>query len=163
MITVQPAAELRRDFAVWAVAQTPPIGTNSPFSFAVPAALFVEVPERILIGALIDGHRYVSPMEDEEQGRTPPGGTRPSPPDEAYGPDAPQREEGDPQVPAGPETATEGAARGFDGDTDGEESEPDDETSAADPAGYGCADCPTAYATARGLATHRRRKHPEGV
>jgi hypothetical protein len=160
MITVQPAAELRRDFAVWAVAQTPPIGTNSPFSFAVPAALFAAVPERVLIGALIDGHRYVSPVEDEELGRTPPGGTQP---ETASGPDVAPVEEDDPQAPAGPETATEGAARGIDGDTDGEASEPDDETSAADPAGYGCADCPTAYATARGLAAHRRRKHPEGV
>jgi hypothetical protein len=73
MIEVQPAPALRRAFARWATAQTPKVRTVSPADFAVPAALFVAAPEEVLIGALIDGHRYISPQEDAENGTPPPG------------------------------------------------------------------------------------------
>lgn len=66
MIRVQPATRLRQQFARWATEQTPKIRTIAPHTFAVPAGLYVEAPEAVLIGALIDGHRYVSP--DEEYG-----------------------------------------------------------------------------------------------
>jgi hypothetical protein len=59
MIEIQPSAARRRDFAQWAVAQTPKVRTVALNSFAVPAALFAEIPELLLVGALVDGHRYV--------------------------------------------------------------------------------------------------------
>ncbi|MFJ3545472.1 hypothetical protein ACIPQH_25290 [Streptomyces rubiginosohelvolus] len=72
MIRIRPTADRRRDFARWAVAQTPKIRTVSPQDFAVPAALFVTAPEEVLIGALVDGTRYVSPVEDAARGARPP-------------------------------------------------------------------------------------------
>lgn len=63
MIRVEPAHEHRQCFARWAVAQEPKIRTADHNAFAVPADLFTQAPEEILIGALVDGHRYVSPDE----------------------------------------------------------------------------------------------------
>ncbi|MGO4428327.1 hypothetical protein AB4Z54_58805, partial [Streptomyces sp. MCAF7] len=65
MITVRPVRELRVDFARWAVVQTPKVRTCSTTEFAVPERLFTHMPERLLIGSLVDGHQYVSPAEDE--------------------------------------------------------------------------------------------------
>lgn len=73
MIQIRPTLLLRRAFAEWAVGQRPKIRTVSTFEFAVPAGLFVDVPESVLIGALVDGHRYVSPVEDAALGRPEPG------------------------------------------------------------------------------------------
>ncbi|MEZ7005834.1 hypothetical protein [Streptomyces sp. AD55] len=64
LIRVRPAPAQRRAFAAWAVAQTPKVRTTSQSEFAVPPHLFVAAPERVLIGARVDGHRYVSPEED---------------------------------------------------------------------------------------------------
>lgn len=64
MIHVEPVRELRREFAVWATAQDPKVMTVSPSAFAVPDGLYVDVPEVLLVGARVDGHRYVSPTED---------------------------------------------------------------------------------------------------
>ncbi|MEU1815145.1 hypothetical protein ABZ543_08100 [Streptomyces roseifaciens] len=66
-IHVRPTTARRRDFAVWATAQRPKVRTVSTHTFAVPASLFVQAPEAVLIGALVDGHRYVSPQEDDDQ------------------------------------------------------------------------------------------------
>ncbi|MEV7948805.1 hypothetical protein AB0O74_17780 [Streptomyces rubiginosohelvolus] len=68
MIEVQPTPEQRRAFARYAVRQKPKWRTVSPTSFNVPADLFPAVPEELLIGAVVDGHRYVSPVEDAELG-----------------------------------------------------------------------------------------------
>ncbi|MFD8820749.1 hypothetical protein ACFV1C_00020 [Streptomyces sp. NPDC059605] len=73
MIRIQPTRDRLRPFAVWATAQTPKVRTVGVSTFAVPAHLFVEAPESILIGALIEGRRYVSPEEDVAQGRPAPG------------------------------------------------------------------------------------------
>lgn len=73
MIQIRPTPALRRPFAEWAVGQRPKIRTVSTFEFAVPAHLFVDVPESVLIGALVDGHRYVSPEEDAAANRPAPG------------------------------------------------------------------------------------------
>ncbi|WP_199570534.1 hypothetical protein [Streptomyces murinus] len=64
MIEIQPTRAQRRAFAAWAVAQVPKIRTVGINTFAVPAGLFTEAPEEILIGSLVDGHRYVSPDGD---------------------------------------------------------------------------------------------------
>lgn len=65
-IRVKPASELRVAFAKWAVAQTPKINKCSHAEFCVPPQQFTEAPEELLIGAIVDGHRYVSPLEDEQ-------------------------------------------------------------------------------------------------
>lgn len=74
MISVQPVPGSRVEFACWAVAQVPKVRTTSPATFAVPSTLFVDLPEHLLVGALVDGRRYVSPDEDSEQGTPPPEG-----------------------------------------------------------------------------------------
>ncbi|GGZ73286.1 hypothetical protein ACFOOM_00885 [Streptomyces echinoruber] len=84
-IRVKPAPHLRAAFAKWAVAQTPKVDTCSHSEFCVPPDLFTLVPEELLIGATVDGHRYRSPLEDEQlaagpqerepvPGQPPPGG-----------------------------------------------------------------------------------------
>ncbi|MFI0827286.1 hypothetical protein ACH4Q7_22840 [Streptomyces roseolus] len=73
MLHVQPATELRVPFARWAVAQTPKLRTVGPTVFAVPADLYADMPEDLLIGARVNGHRYVSPKEDAADGTPPPG------------------------------------------------------------------------------------------
>ena len=70
MVRVRPAAAQRQAFARWAVAQSPKIRTVNSFEFAVPPELFTVAPEEVLIGALVDGHRYV-PCADAAP---PPGG-----------------------------------------------------------------------------------------
>ncbi|MEV3895307.1 hypothetical protein [Streptomyces anulatus] len=63
LIHIQPAPARRQAFAQWGVAQHPKVRTSSAETFAVDPALFVDAPEAILIGALVDGHLYVSPTE----------------------------------------------------------------------------------------------------
>lgn len=64
MIRVKPERSRLVAFARWATVQTPKVGTIGLGEFGVPAPLFVHTPEDVLIGALVDGHRYVSPAED---------------------------------------------------------------------------------------------------
>ncbi|MBA9005949.1 hypothetical protein [Thermomonospora cellulosilytica] len=67
VIRVQPAAQRRRDFARWAVSQTPKIRTVSPHEFAVPADLFEHVPEELLLDARVEGQPYVPAPQPEPQ------------------------------------------------------------------------------------------------
>lgn len=73
VITVRPALELRVEFARWGLYYQPRFRTLSSFEFEVPADAFTECPEELLIGAIVDGHRYRSPIEDERNGTPPPG------------------------------------------------------------------------------------------
>ncbi|MEW2066649.1 hypothetical protein [Streptomyces sp. NPDC007346] len=73
MIQIRPTAGQRRDFARWAVAQTPKVRTVTTHDFAVPSPLFADMPEELLVGALVEGRRYVSPEEDARTGTPPPG------------------------------------------------------------------------------------------
>lgn len=93
MIQVQPTPELRRAFAVWATEQRPKVRTVSTTAFAVPAELFAAAPEEVLIGALVDGHRYVSPVEDEANGQEA-GSELPVPDDSDPGDQADDKPEG---------------------------------------------------------------------
>ncbi|MFJ6014465.1 hypothetical protein [Streptomyces sp. NPDC092952] len=149
MIKIQPARARRRAFAAWAVAQVPKIRTVGTNTFAVPAALFTEAPEDILIGSLVDGHRYVSPAEDAASSElvgvaTPdgfreavPGGPLPEAPGNAYGPDS---------------TPVPDAMEG--GDSGG--------PSAETPEGvFLCTTCSREFTSERGRDTHSRLKHPE--
>jgi hypothetical protein len=165
LIHVRPAPETRRDFAVWAVAQTPKVRTVSPTDFAVPVGLFAEVPEELMIGSLVNGHRYVSPQEDAANGTPPPGQEGdllgvfqperegipgeplPEVPDEAYPPDA---------VPLDPpDFAPLDDAPADDSD----ESDRSDRT--VRDGRPVCTDCGRPFKSDRALNSHRRQAHPE--
>ncbi|MGW3447336.1 hypothetical protein [Streptomyces sp. NPDC001076] len=169
LITVRPTRELRVDFARWAVAQTPKVRTCSTTDFAVPPHLFTHMPERLLIGSLVDGHRYVSPVEDERPQRLTavPGEPLPAVPDSAYGPDAtpldpasgPQVDaaqlagDGEPAPAVMEEAVTVVEAAGdvaAGGDSSGPTSPP-----------YACGLCPRTFTTVRGRDTHHRQAHRE--
>ncbi|MFJ3249068.1 hypothetical protein [Streptomyces sp. NPDC086782] len=167
LIRVQPAPGLRRDFAVWAVAQNPKVRTVSQAVFAVPAPEFTDMPERLLIGALVDGHRYVSPDEAAElpgaglpEREGIPGEPLPPVPDEAYRPDSTPLPPPDfaPLEDAPTFEAGEVALVGEDG--------PETYVPLGDTAGdtgpFACDRCDRDdFKTARGRDTHRRQAHPE--
>ncbi|MEU0058681.1 hypothetical protein [Streptomyces sp. NPDC006334] len=143
LITVQPARDVRVQFATWAVRQTPKVRTCSPTAFAVPPDLFTHMPEELLVGSIVDGHPYRSPLEDEAlapapQERTPvPGEPQPELLEEAYGPDAVELP-GSEQRPAPAAAPSEGEG-----------------------AAFTCDVCLRPFGTVRGRDTHRRQAHPE--
>ncbi|MFE0763692.1 hypothetical protein [Streptomyces smyrnaeus] len=165
MIHIKPAPAQRVAFARWAVAQRPKIRTVSPNAFAVPPDLFVQAPEDVLLGSIVDGHRYVSPDEEEAVGRPAPAGPEllgvatpesftatpwleemeavpgeplPEVPDSAYAPDA---------VPLTPPDDTESDRSDSSGDTGD--------------APYVCESCGRDFTSERGRDMHRRRVHRE--
>jgi hypothetical protein len=168
-IRVQPAARRRKEFALWAIAQSPKVRTVAPNTFAVPGDLFTDIPEEVLIGALVDGHRFVSPSEDAVTG-TPapaaeewappvlpereavPGEPLPELPETAYGPDAVA-------LPPPDFAPLEDAPADGEGDEEGSDSSDSADEDGAQP----CSDCGRPFSTPRGLATHRRQKHAEGA
>lgn len=156
LIRVRPAPEKRHAFAVWAVAQTPKIRTVSTVEFAVPAAVFIAVPEEVLIGALVDGHRYVSPAEDAATGTPPPGAELTGVATEAA------------FLSAAADTATNPAecpAAADGGDGGGPDFAPLEDALADEGEVrtlYGCDLCPRDFETERGRDTHRRQAHREG-
>ncbi|MEU7323417.1 hypothetical protein ABZ682_23125 [Streptomyces griseoviridis] len=147
-ITVRPARELRADFARWAVAQDPKLRTVSPLDFAVPNGSFTGMPEHLLIGALVDGHPYVSP---DEQGEP----TEPASGPTLLGVDQPEAEgiPGEPlaELPADAQPLDVHPAEGNDA---GDAVDPDDDRPK-------CAACDRAFKSDRALAAHRRQSHPE--
>ncbi|WP_331723343.1 hypothetical protein [Streptomyces atratus] len=166
MIRIQPTRGRRIDFARWAVAQRPKVDTVSLHEFGVPARLFVDMPEDILIGALVDGHRYVSPAEDAALGRPEPGAVLGESGPEAIIPlDPPDQVPQDVEQP-GP-TALPGAATPEvpetpatpdSGQSDRSDSTPD----MADGGGKSSCDvCQRTFTTPRGRDAHRRQVHPE--
>ncbi|WP_223125738.1 hypothetical protein [Streptomyces sp. TRM68367] len=168
MIKVQPTRALRVDFARWAVAQTPKVRTCSITEFAVPPHLFVHIPEELLIGSLVDGHRYVSPTEDEAAPwlTAVPGEPLPPVPDSAYGPDAvplPEPEHAAATDPATVQAAEDAAAQPVpDAAAGGDSSAPPLD---AEPFGAGpwpCDVCSRDFDTRRGRDMHHRMAHREG-
>ncbi|MEV6565870.1 hypothetical protein [Streptomyces kronopolitis] len=152
MIHVEPEPSRRRDFAAWAVAQEPKVRTVSATAFAIPADLFTEAPERLLIGSQVDGHRYVSPEEGESEPEASAGA-------ELTGVARPEGfMEGSPSMPEAPEETTAPGAQllaAIEHDADVEtDSLPDPES--GEPV---CADCSRGFKSERGLATHRRQVH----
>jgi hypothetical protein len=147
-ITVQPAREHRVGFARWAVTQVPKVRTVSTTEFAVPHALFTGVPEQLLIGAVVDGHAYVSPDEDEQV------------PDDLLGVFVPERE----GIPGEP--LPEVPAEAYPPDAVPLEAAPTDEGSdssdrVAEQTGPYCGECERPFKSDRALAAHRRQAHPE--
>lgn len=104
-----------------------------PNTFTVPADLFTAAPEKILIGALIEGHSYVSPPDEETENA-----------------------EDDPE-----ELLSVATAKGLDADQEGARTEnaalPTGELET-----FGRDRCPRDFATERGRDAHRRQSHPEG-
>lgn len=144
-IHIEPAPEQRQAFARWGVAQTPKVRTVGPSTFAVAPGLFVDAPEAILIGALVDGHRYVSPEEDATNGTPAPGSEL-----------------------LGVATAEGFAAAGGGGSApdfapldDAPADEGDVQNGEDVPTLYGCPLCPRHFETVRGRDTHRRQAHRE--
>lgn len=91
VIIVQPAAELRVEFARWGLYYQPAFRTVSTFEFAVPADAFTEAPEELLVGSIVDGHPYRPiPVEEREQAtrEAVPGAPLPELPESVYGPDS---------------------------------------------------------------------------
>lgn len=172
MIRIQPTPGRRRAFAAWAVTQRPKVRTVSPEAFAVPPEAFVTAPEDILIGALIDGHRYVSPKEDRAAGRERPqapaellGVARP----EALTPPAPQV-----RARALEDTAPTAVKRNTPDAAYGQvaaplpvsapeepDAAPADGDSGVEGAAHACDRCPRTFGTARGRDNHRRQVHTD--
>lgn len=143
VIIVEPAPELRAEFARWGLYYQPAFRTVSPFEFEVPAAAFTDCPEELLIGSIVDGHRYRSPIEDDRNGTPPPGAPEPE------------------LVPGswpGPEEAAEFAPL-----EDAPADEPAEaDASAEDADGVNvCGTCGRDFATQRGLNKHRTAAHAE--
>ncbi|MFD8774476.1 hypothetical protein [Streptomyces sp. NPDC059916] len=160
LIHVEPAPEARIALARWAVTQTPKVATVGPNTFAIPADLFSSVPEAALIGAHVDGHRYVSPDEEAsvsaEEGTAEaeltgvarpegllaaaPGEPLPEVPPESYGPDSTP-------LPAA--------------DAGGDDQEQKDEKRAESEAAeqHVCEECGRPFTSERGLTMHARRVH----
>ncbi|MGY3199715.1 hypothetical protein [Streptomyces sp. TE5632] len=149
-VKVQPTRELRVDFARWATAQKPKVRTVSTQAFAVPADMFTGMPEKLLIGSIVAGHRYVSPEEDQQP-------TEPATGPELLGVDLPERE-GIPGQPL-PEVPDEAYP------PDAKPIPPPDfaplEGAPADDDGFTCDVCNRPFKSERGRDTHRRQAHPE--
>lgn len=58
VITIEPAPAQRSAFAMWCLAQEPPLSFTGPDAADVPIDLYPTVPTELLIGAYVDGYRY---------------------------------------------------------------------------------------------------------
>ncbi|WP_406322851.1 hypothetical protein [Streptomyces sp. NBC_00519] len=173
MIKVQPARELRVAFARWAVAQSPKVRTCSTMEFTVPPALFTHMPEELLVGSIVDGHPYRSPLDDEPPTEEPewltavPGEPLPPVPDSAYGPDAVPLPEPERQLaatsPATVEAAMTAAVVAVDLAAANQEQPAPAPAAPSDGDGADtvCDVCNRPFTTKRGRDMHRRQAHPE--
>ncbi|MBT3161509.1 hypothetical protein HTV80_00070 [Streptomyces sp. Vc74B-19] len=167
-IHVQPAPDRRRDFARWATGHRPKLRTVGPDTFAVPPRLFVDLPEKLLVGAIVDGHRYRSPVEDEATGTPPPGQVEervgvpgeplPPLPASAYPAGAVTL----PPVPPAEPTPPAQAVAEVEVEPAPEERDDREDDDQADEDGFPCGVCPRVFGTERGRDTHRRQAHKEG-
>ena len=148
MIIVQPALELRVEFARWGLYYQPAFRTVGSFAFTVPADAFAEAPEELLIGAIVDGERYRSPMEDERNGTPPPAAPEP-----------------EPVVPGGswpgPEAVADWAPLEDAPAADEDVADGGEPASGDEPDAWPCDACERSFATQRGLNKHRTAAHPE--
>lgn len=166
-IKVQPVRDLRVDFARWAVAQTPKVRTCSTSEFAVPPQLFTHMPERLLVGSVVDGHPYVSPAGDEtpEPLTTIPGEPLPPVPDFAYPPGAVPLPEQERQLATTSPATVDAARTAVLVAADLAATNHEQPAGAAPLEGEGaaitCDVCGRPFGTPRGRDTHRRQAHPE--
>lgn len=156
IIRIRPAVALRRDFAAWAVVQRPKVRTCGPEAFAVPAPLYVQMPEALLLGATVDGQSYVPVADTVDTPELP----QAEPKSEAPGlPAAPTSD-----VLLGVATAAgfaeeRTAVPGEILPAPGEGDEPTEQPDGVFP----CDGCDRQFASKRGLRAHRRQAHGEGA
>lgn len=60
-LTIEPAAELRGAFAVWALSRDPGVQTVGTHGFLIPLDRYPDVPEALLEGAYVDGYLHDRP------------------------------------------------------------------------------------------------------
>lgn len=135
IIRIRPATALREEFAAWAVAQKPKVRTVSPADFGVPAPLYVQMPEPLLLGATVDGQSYV-PVADTVDT-----------------PELPQVEPKS-EAPGLPAAPTSDVLLGV--------ATPEAFTAASvvESGTVDCGDCDRSFANSRALKAHRRQAHP---
>lgn len=182
MIRVEPSPERRRCFAGWAVAQSPKLRTVDYNAFAVPASLFTQAPEEILIGATVDGRPYVPVQDEQEPAGEPyselreavPGEPLPPLPESAYGPDSTPLEFAPLEdAPPGDDeardqrdqetqepTTADGTYTVLLAAPDSDSSDSGDEDQAQGDE-FPCDLCDRSFTTSRGRDTHRRQIHPD--
>lgn len=90
MIYVEPAHEARPAFAMWGLAQTPPLQTASATGWNVPLSLYPDVPSELLAGAFVDGFRYDHTMPQPEAVQAPVPSVDPFTPEPASAPRKPR-------------------------------------------------------------------------
>lgn len=176
MIRVTPQSWRRQRFAKWGVGQDPKVYTVSQDTFELTPDQFTRAPEEILIGALVDGHRYVSPHDEQRPPEAPvteereavPGEILPELPESAYGPDVVPLTPPDfaplDDAPAGdedsdssdPDTERTPGGSALPEPEPGEASAPAEEFS-INP----CPGCEREFTTGRGRDTHYRMVHAE--
>ncbi|MEU9576303.1 hypothetical protein [Streptomyces chilikensis] len=162
MIPVRPDRLLRVEFARWAVAQTPKIRTVSTDTFAVPPHLYPEIPEHLLVGAVVEGEVYVpvaSVAADTDPDDPDPG------PNDVHGDVSAST------TPSGivPVTSADSGPDRPDSDPDPRADTADVPTPAEEPVeapgspvdDLQCPDCTRSFSTLAGLSSHRRHAHPQ--
>lgn len=171
VIRIRPTAALRVEFAQWAVAQRPKVDTVGIHEFGVPARLLAGMPESILIGSTVDGHRYASPEEDATLGRPGPGASGPavlaavgeSVPETVIPLNRPDRSRQLAET-SGLEqllgTAVPGPSTGA-ATPDGDRSDSTSNKAGEVGGGNSCDVCQRTFSTSRGRDAHRRQVHPE--
>lgn len=163
-IHIEPTPANRVAFARWGTTLTPKARTVGISTFAVEPRQFVDAPEEILIGALVDGHRYVSPSEDEANGTPPPGAELLGvATEEAFAEAGTAAAEG---LADGVVAAERGDGSGPDfAPLDDAPADDEDEGQGDEADGlrtlYACPKCPRDFETERGRDTHRRQAHRE--
>lgn len=159
MIRIQPDPKQRVAFARWGVAQTPKVRTVSVSEFAVPPHLYTHMPERLLLGAVVDGHAYI-PVAPEAgpkpQQKTPAKpktkpNAIPQTPTRAAAQAAmvPAKADSVPRAPQPPEP--DGSDR----------SDPSPDQAVTETAPFKCSGCPREFTTTRGRDLHARQAHAE--
>jgi hypothetical protein len=134
MIKVRPAPGIERECALWAIAYGVRLVSHS--EFGVPDALYTDMPEELLIGSVVDGHPYRSPLEEEQQTAAP------LEDEGAPGEPLPQVPAPAPVLPATPHSTA---------------------TAPPTPAGGPVCDvCGRSFKSRAGLESHRRAVHPDG-
>lgn len=158
MIILKPERSRLVAFARWATGQSPKVRTVGLGTFGVPPDLYVQAPEEILVGAMVDGHRYVSPEEDAANGVPEPGAREGELGQELLGVATPEaltppataagRDGSDPSDP-GPDYAPL------------EDAPADEDDGRGDGGPYACPLCPREFTSERGRDSHRRQVHKE--
>lgn len=138
MVRVRPARRRRAEFAQYAVSHAGRAArTLSESEFSIPDSVYVHMPERLLVGATVEGHPYV-PVADEPVAVPGPEGEAPAP-----------------EPVDDPANADYGYAHGS---LDAPVAEP---VVVSEKSGVDCPVCGRHMINQKGLDTHMRRAHSD--